>query len=272
MLPQVDKPLSFQKLPQKALLKYHARFGRYVRSFLKRSPQDAPAVSLKIVHSQKVRREIADIARASGLCRRDVILAEITGLFHDIGRFEQFLQFHTFNDAQSVDHALLGRQVLEKEELLKDFSAKDRDIILDAVFFHNKLVLPAYFKGRKLTICRLIRDADKLDILRVFDEIYKKGSGCKAADLGLPESHEVSESVYKSIMQERVVQFKHVQSDLDFLVMRLSWLYDITFPRTLEKIRERGYVENMAQRIPEGRCKKEILDKIRGYLEERLCG
>ncbi len=250
--------------------KYHAWFGGYVRPFLKEAGHDASAVALKIVHSQRVRREIVEMGKSVGLNRSDLLLAEVTGLFHDIGRFEQFRKFHTFNDSKSIDHAVKGREVLERERILDDLSPEDRSIILDAVFYHNKLAVPLDFRGRKLTICRLIRDADKLDILRVFDEIHQKGHGCQAAGLGLPQSGTVSEKVYEDILQEKVVNFKDVRNATDFLVMRLSWLYDINFPYALKKIQERGYIERMAKMVPEGQAQKEIFHAVNEYMRNRI--
>ncbi len=253
-----------------SIKKYQAWFGRYARRFLKGAGRDASAVGLKIVHSQRVRHEIAAIGKAEGLNPGELLVAEVTGLFHDIGRFEQFLKFHTFVDAESVDHAKMSRQVLEKEGVLNDFSTENRSIILDAVYYHNKLAIPSSFDGRRQMIARLIRDADKLDILRVFDDRYKKGAGNEAVNLGLPGSEKVSVKVLEDFLHERVVNFRDVRSTTDFLVMRLSWFYDINFPQTLTMILDRGYLETMGQHLPHGAARAEILEKIDIHVERRM--
>ena len=253
-----------------SIRKYQAWFGRYARRFLKDAGRDTSAVGLKIVHSQRVRHEIVAIGKAAGLNPGELLIAEVTGLFHDIGRFEQFLKFHTFVDAVSVDHAKMSRQVLEKEGVLNDFTAENRSIILDAVYYHNKLAIPSSFDGRREMISRLIRDADKLDILRVFDERYKKGAGSEAVNLGLPGSKNISSKVLVDFLHERVVNFMDVRSTTDFLVMRLSWFYDINFPQTLRRIKERGYLETMGQHIPRGALRAKILEKIDLYVEKRM--
>ena len=43
-------------------------------------------------------------------------------MLHDIGRFEQIRRFGTFNDAQSVDHAEFGADLLFKEGLIRKFA------------------------------------------------------------------------------------------------------------------------------------------------------
>ena len=250
--------------------RYHAWFGRYVRPFLRDAGSSASAIGLKIVHSQRVRYEILGIAAEIGLGPKDLLLAGITGLFHDIGRFEQFHRFNTFVDSQSIDHAQMSRDVLEREGALEDLSSADRSIILDAVFYHNKLTIPDSFDGRREIMSRLVRDADKLDILRVFDDLYKKGRGSDAVNLGLPDSQELSGEVLEDFLQARVVNFKNVKTSTDFLVMRLSWLYDINFSYTLKMILERGYLESMEKQLPHSAWSEEIFENIRHYLETKI--
>ena len=252
--------------------KYQSWFGRYARRFLKDADRNASAVALKIVHSQRVRHEIVAIGKATGLTPGEFLVAEVTGLFHDIGRFEQFLKFQTFVDAESVDHAQMSREVLEREGVLNDFSLENRSIILDAIYYHNKLAIPSSFDGRRRIISRLIRDADKLDILRVFNDFYRKGAGSDAVNLGLPGSEKVSPKVLEDFLHERVVNFRDVISTTDFLVMRLSWFYDINFPQTLRRIMDRGYLEAMGMNLPHGAVRAKILEQIDLYLEKRMGG
>lgn len=47
------------------------------------------------------------IAKAAGMCAYDVELAWLSGMLHDVGRFEQIKRYNTFSDADSVDHANL---------------------------------------------------------------------------------------------------------------------------------------------------------------------
>jgi len=248
---------------------FHSWFGRYVRPFWRdRKAEEVYAISLKIIHSQRVRREIVTIGKGIGLGANDLFLAELIGLFHDIGRFEQFHLFHTFVDNSSVDHALLGRQVIEREGLLGDLPDRDASIVLDAIYYHNKLAIPSHFKGLRLLMSRLIRDADKLDILRVFHSLYEKGGGCATVNLDLPDSPAISRDVREDFLAGRVVDFKNVRSTTDFLVMRLSWLYDIYFPLTFKMIRDRGYIASMEDQLSQVCGKEEICNKVRQILSD----
>jgi len=242
----------------------------YVRPFLLNAGEGSSAVGLKIVHSQRVRHETVSIGRDLDLEGHALFLAELAGLFHDIGRFEQFRQFGTFVDAQSVDHAAVGCKVLKREGVLNDLASEDRSVILDAIYYHNKLAVPESFRDLRLLLSQLVRDADKLDILRVFDEVREKGSGTETVNLGLPECPDISPSVFREFMQGDVVRFKNIRTSADFLVMRLSWLYDINFQPTLKRIIERGYIKRMEQQIPDGRVREQIFHRLKRYLSERM--
>ena len=80
------------------------RFTAYVQKF---DHTDAGVV-LKYEHSMRVSRIIEDIARGISLSDGDVNLAWCIGVLHDIGRFEQLREYHTFIDYRSVDHAKYG--------------------------------------------------------------------------------------------------------------------------------------------------------------------
>ena len=61
------------------------------------------------------------IAKAAGMCAYDVELAWLSGMLHDVGRFEQIKRYNTFSDADSVDHAKFGADLLFKDGLISTF-------------------------------------------------------------------------------------------------------------------------------------------------------
>ncbi len=249
---------------------FQSWFGRYTRRFLKNfKGDDRNALALKIYHSQQVRKIIKELSKRIGLSRKEIFMAEISGLFHDIGRFEQFRKYHTFYDLKSEDHAALSCNVLKKEGVLDTLSGVEKDLVLDSIFVHNKFSIPQDFKGLKLTISKLLRDADKIDIWRVFDDFYQMGKGSSEINLGLPMGEKISEKVFSQFMKEEIVNIKDVKSQVDFMVMRLSWLYDINFKESLLKIVKRGYIDTIFRFLPEDEKRNAIREKIFSFLEKR---
>lgn len=74
------------------LIQAKEQFAAYCKGY---DTQDE-RVALKIVHSQKVAEISKQLAIHRNCSAMDVDLAEVTGLYHDIGRFEQLKQYHTF--------------------------------------------------------------------------------------------------------------------------------------------------------------------------------
>lgn len=73
-------------------------------------------VKLKIDHTYRVAALCARIAQSLALPPEDVDLAWLSGILHDVGRFEQLRRYNTFIDAQSVSHAALSVAVLFDED------------------------------------------------------------------------------------------------------------------------------------------------------------
>jgi len=69
-------------------------------------------IRLKIEHSYRVCGLCQQIARSLDLPEEEVDIAWLTGLLHDVGRFEQQRVYGTFADADSIDHAKYGARIL----------------------------------------------------------------------------------------------------------------------------------------------------------------
>lgn len=93
-------------------------FAEYVRNY----DSSDEKIKLKIDHTYRVAGLCQRIAESLGLSEPDVDIAWLLGMLHDIGRFEQIRRFGTFNDAQSVDHAEFGADLLFKEGLIRKFA------------------------------------------------------------------------------------------------------------------------------------------------------
>ena len=119
-------------------------FNEYIRGF----DNSDPMIILKKEHtyrvanlSEKIARSISDIY---DLSEGDVDLAWIIGMFHDIGRFEQFKRYGTFRDADSIDHAQFGADILfdSNRDARLRLVLPESEIIEIAIRNHNKYRLP----------------------------------------------------------------------------------------------------------------------------------
>lgn len=140
---------------------------------------DDPKVKLKIDHTYRVAALCDCIAKSLTLPPEDADLAWLSGMLHDVGRFEQLRRYNTFIDAQSTNHAALSASVLFDEGHIRDYidDAAEDALLRTAVAWHSAFRLPEKLDDRTRMFCQILRDADKIDILRVnvetpMEEIY----------------------------------------------------------------------------------------------------
>jgi hypothetical protein len=253
-------------------------FKEYVASFHFRDEKDLRNITLKEEHTYNVCRNILLISKGSFLNRDGLILAESIGLFHDIGRFKQYEQYRTFRDSISVNHATLGVKVLSDNRILKSLPEKEQDMILSSIKFHNVLSAPDLPDGDTLLFLKLIRDADKLDIWRVFIEYFESAEEdrASAAGLGLPDGPGYSEGVLSYIFEKQVAPLSMLRTLNDFKLTQLSWVYDLNFAETFRLLLDRKYIDKIIGSLPqtEGIVKASFLlrDHVERRVRERISG
>ncbi|MDA8327020.1 MAG: HD domain-containing protein [Nitrospiraceae bacterium] len=258
-------------MTEKDFTRLKRRFLRYVESYRMDTPGDQQNIALKRDHTLKVCRDIGLITRGEAIGRRnDALLARTAALLHDIGRFPQYAKFKTFNDGSSVNHGRLGAELLMKTDLklkfLEGLSRGEQSLIIRAVKYHSALTLPRLDK-RSAFLLRLVRDADKLDIWRVFVEYFgqEKKDRSTAAGQGLPEGEGIiSPGVLRNIFENRLISLAGIRNLNDYKLLLLSWVYDINFRTTFRLFRKRRYLERLAAYLPVG----EEADKAVAHLKE----
>ena len=159
----------------KISLEQHLR--DYAASFYNGQPENDRNIRLKIDHTFRVRDEARRIAAAELPDPAERSLAERAALLHDLSRFEQFARFGTFKDAASFDHGDRSAELAAEQHLLDDLDEAAQADVLDAIRSHNKLAIPGTLSERGTVLAQVVRDADKIDILRVnvetpMEEIY----------------------------------------------------------------------------------------------------
>ena len=256
--------------PVTDLASLKAWFASYCGTFRGTDVEGQRNYDLKEVHTLNV----CEAARliAQGGSERRLMLAQVAALCHDLGRFPQYQEFRTFMDSQSVNHALLSAQILKQNSLLDFLPKAERDSVHFAVRLHNVFSIPSGLPPETEDLLRLVRDADKLDIWRVFIDYFfaPEGERANAAGLGFPDLPDCSPEVLAAVQAGQMVQLTMLKSLHDFKLLQLSWVYDINFQSTLRLIKERGVLEQLAATLPKDQAVLDILDRVQCYLELRL--
>lgn len=228
-------------------------FYEYSRSFLSSDNEDNKNISLKIRHTYHVCENIVQIARENRLPENDVMLAEAIALFHDVGRFRQYQQYRTFSDIISVNHGKLGAEILGGEGILDFLDGQEQELITASVKLHNTFALPHLENPRIIIFLKHIRDADKLDIWRVFSEYFEadEDERATAAGLGLPDKPSYSDKIISRIYENKMASLADLETLNDFRLMQLSWIYDLNFSSSFRLLLERDYINRIGKTLPQ---------------------
>jgi putative nucleotidyltransferase with HDIG domain len=250
------------------------RFDGYCDSFSTPRTEDQRNFTIKRDHTYEVCLNAVRIAEDLRLDPSQALLAEAIALFHDVGRFPQYRDHKTFDDSISVNHAALGAKVLLENNVLSNLNKRDQDVIIRAVTLHNVFYLPEGLDDETLLFARLIRDADKLDILRVVIEYFgqDEGSRAEAVALGLPDLPGYSEEVLACLRRGEMAKKDMLTTQNDFKLLQLSWMYDLNFTGSLRMIRERNYIRTIAALLPRDEKVSGAIDIVHGYVEGRVRG
>jgi putative nucleotidyltransferase with HDIG domain len=251
-----------------------AFFESYVDSFTGLTPEQLNNFKIKKEHSLRVAANAQQLANYLELNDQDKEVAFTAAVFHDIGRFKQLVDFNTFNDEVSADHAEYAIQILKEKEILKNWNEELQHLVFVAIQLHNKLRLPRKLKEREILHARLLRDADKLDILKVLTDYYtdKNKPPNHTLTWELPNATKVSPQVAKEVLAGKLVSKSEVKSELDVKIMQLSWVYDINFKPSFELISRNRFLEKIYSTLPKNDGIIEIYQKIKVFAENKLMG
>ena len=218
-------------------------FKEYVKKY---NPEDEK-IKIKIVHIEKVAENSKRIAQNLGLSQEDVELAELIGLLHDIGRFEQVRLYHTFVDKDSINHGEYGAKILFEDGLIRNFIKDNKfdKIIKLAIVNHNRADIEEDLTERERLHAKIIRYADKTDIFRILISGDKKAIWEKA-DLS---DDKISDEIYREFVEDKRINYKERKTSADILVSHFNYVYDLNFPETRKIIRDNKYIDKLYQRF-----------------------
>lgn len=259
-------------MEQEQLEKFRAWFDNYVTGFYGDDEYVNANIELKDKHSRRVCEEMLYLADELGLSDNQRRVAEASALLHDIGRFEQFIKYRTYNDPRSVNHCLLGLEVLGKMKVLDGLGRGEKEIIEKAIEYHGLTELPAGLDGEVLLFSQLLRDADKLDIFYVviayYDE-YALNPNHFKLEVELPDEPWYSQNVLELVLNGHRMDYHILKNWNDMKLCQLSWIYDINFAETLRRIKQRKYVEKIISHLPKNEEIAKVKESVLGYIEQR---
>lgn len=248
--------------------KIRTAFAEYVKHYNDKDPK----IALKIAHTYRVAELSERIADSIGLSDADITEAWTIGMLHDIARFEQVRIYNTFIDRESVDHAEFGVKLLFEDGLISSYVEDETEAVMEeirkAIQNHNKYRIADELNERELTFAKVIRDADKIDILRVnyetpMEEIYN-------TTREKLESENITDEVYNAFFENKAINHSIKRANIDSLVGHVSLCFELEFDISRQILKQQGYLDKLLSFESKNDKTRERIDVIRGYIHEYL--
>lgn len=230
-----------------------------------------PKIKLKIDHTYRVAELCELIARNLKLDEYETDVAWLTGMLHDVGRFEQIKRYNTFNDAQSVDHANFGADLLFKEGLIDIYVDGFHDdkygvIVENAIRNHSAFRIDERLDEYTVMFCNMLRDADKVDIFRVnvdtpAEDIYN----VTTEEL---KNSQVSPEVMAAFDERHAVLRSCKKTVVDHVAGHIALTFELVYPISLQIAKERGYLDKMMAFESDNEVTGKQFEEIRAKLNE----
>ncbi len=242
-------------------------FASYTRNYNSENPK----IALKIAHTYRVAEFCEMIARSIGLTDDEAEFSWLSGMLHDVGRFEQVKRYNTFIDSESVDHAEFGADLLFGESRLIETYTSDRsldDMLETVIRQHNKFRIDESVTGKTLVFCNILRDADKVDILRVnietpMEEIYNVS---KEEFM----TARVTEKVMEQVREHHAVFRDVMETPVDHLIGHIALTFELVYPKSRELAKQQGYLQKMFEFPLENEDSLKALAETRKEVEKIL--
>lgn len=230
-----------------------------------------PKIKLKIDHTYRVAELCELIARDLKLDEYETDVAWLTGMLHDVGRFEQIKRYNTFNDVQSVDHANFGADLLFKEGLIDTYVDGFYDdkygvIVENAIRNHSAFRIDERLDEYTVMFCNILRDADKVDIFRVnvdtpAEDIYN----VTTEEL---KNSQVSPEVMAAFDERHAVLRSCKKTVVDHVAGHIALTFELVYPISLQIANERGYLDKMMAFESDNEVTGKQFEEIRAKLNE----
>ena len=247
---------------------FERRFRDYADTFRNADGSLDFPIRCKIEHTFNVCRTAEKICRREGLTDRETHVFLLCALFHDLSRFEQFRKFRTFRDAESFDHGDRSEELMLSGGFLRDVPSGVKAVVACAVRLHNKLQIPPDTPPESLPAVRMVRDADKLDILNLVYEFFTNPEKSDPTlRLELPASPGCSDPILQAVLEGKSVRYSDLRNVNDFILALFSWAPHLHYSASAQLALERKLYDHLYTllKLPDGRA-----DSLPGLTEKRL--
>ena len=237
----------------------YKEFEKYIDNYDRNNEK----IILKYNHSLSVVNIAKKIALSLNFNKEDLDLVEKCSLLHDIARFKQAKEYDTFEDSLSFDHGDIGVEILKNDSYISKYEEdlEKQEIILKTVKNHNKFKIEENLDEKINLFCKIIRDADKVDIL-LNQGVYKIFS-----------DYNISDDIYNSFKENKMVNNKYVLNSADNMLRQIAFIFDLEFKESFKILDESNVINKIISYIKNNSNTKyidDIEDIVDNYINNQL--
>ena len=257
---------------QESYNKIRTWYDAYISEFSSEDSEILININLIKEHASRVEENMMELATTIDLEESDLFLLKISAFMHDIGRLEQLVKYGTYVDDEESNHIQIGLNVIEEHEVLSVLNEREQQLIVDCVKNYDVNKLPHIEDDQFLTLIYLLRDADRIDVLRVVSEYYthKKTHPNGRLDMDLKDTPGISKKIYKAIMNDKVANRDDAQNLNDLKLSQMSWIFDMNNKKSFKMISEGGYVKSIFETLPKSDDVIDMYRNIKIFMENEL--
>ncbi|GAB7080273.1 HD domain-containing protein [Megalodesulfovibrio paquesii] len=247
-------------------------FEAFVARHCNGDARDRHNIELKREHSWRVMDNAAAIAGSLDLPAPAQHLCLVAGLLHDFGRFPQYARYKTFHDGKSVNHARLGTRHLRAEAACATMPAAARRMVLAAVMLHNRRELPRGIAPALQGLTEVVRDADKLDIIRVMAAHFSAPDASNpVVTLHVQEDPDRwTPALLEDILQGKNGSYSAMRYANDFKILLCGWVNQLRYGRSRTLLDAQGHIHTLLGTLPDAPELTQLREMVRSLLERPL--
>jgi len=244
----------------------------YTRKYAREDGSMHLILQLKLDHSVRVASDCRDMATELLWPADDVMTAEATGVLHDVSRFEQFSKHGTFLDHKSFNHGERGYEIVVESGILDACSPKEKTAILNSIRYHNRRNIEAEMDADSMRFLKLIRDADKLDIIQIVNDTIRSNRHKEYPEILCHVSPDggATPALIEEIRKHGYGSYEHVKTMTDMNLMRMTWVYNMNYLPALKRLADRRLLEQLDDTMPDDPDVRELMERAQRFVAEKL--
>ncbi|MGL4722531.1 MAG: HD domain-containing protein [Desulfovibrionaceae bacterium] len=231
---------------------HKTRFLTYVEPFCTVSDENVASQS---IYKKEHTLRVVEFARMLAMDSSQFFIYYpilLSALYHDIGRFQQYLQFKTHKDTDSCNHGHLGVKIAKQQAFLHCESQQIQQYVYTAIALHNIYTLPQLPSHIEILV-KLIRDADRLDIFHKLSHTLSSTEEESSHSLriyakDIPDAY--NPKVLLSLQNKEMVLYSDILYHNDLRLMLFSWYCNFSTKYAMEYIQKSYLLEGLYQRLP----------------------